>query len=137
MAVPKGGRHDKDNAAYIVNTNDGGTDRRVNDQIAHDKLDTIASGLGVSNTTPTILNISIPNADTEVSQILPANTKRFIMRSRNKSTIKFSFTSTESGTKFITIPPGATYEDENFYTNLTVYFQSSKMGDTLELIAYS
>jgi hypothetical protein len=137
MAEPKGGRLDRDLAAYIENTNDGGTDRRVNDQIAHDKLDTIAGGLGVTDTTTTIFNVAIPLANTEVSQALPANTKKFMFKSRSKSTIKFAYTSGASGTTYITLPAGAVYEDDNYYTSLTIYFQSSKMGDTLELIAHS
>jgi len=46
MAKPKGGRKDKDDAAYIVNTGDSGTDRRTNDSITHTKLDAIIDGVG-------------------------------------------------------------------------------------------
>ena len=35
-----------DQAAYIESTKDGGVDRRVNDGIAHDKLDAIIAALG-------------------------------------------------------------------------------------------
>ena len=136
MAISRS-RLDRDQAAYIENPQDQGTDRRVNDQITHTKLDQIANGIGVSNTTPTILNVSIPVANTEVSQALPANTKHFIIRSRNKGKLQVSFTSGQSGSNFFTIPAGSSYEDENFYTSLTIYFQSSKAGDILEIIAYS
>lgn len=112
------------------------TERFVADETAHGKLDTIAGALGSGSTVATFYNLSIPSSNTEVSQALPTNTKKFIFKSRSKGTIKLSHTSTESGTKYITIPPGSVYEDINLYTSLTIYIQSSKAGDTLEIIAY-
>lgn len=92
---------------------------------------------GATNTTTTILNVSVPLAGTEVSQLLPANTKGFVLRARGKGKLQIAFASGQSGTTFLTVPPGANYKDENFYSSQTLYFQSSKAGETVEIIAYT
>lgn len=135
MAVNKGFRQN-DAEAWIENSEDLGIDRRVNDSIAHNKLDTIAAGLGISNTTTTIINASIALANTEVSQILPVNTKKFSFRSRSKGTIKLAYNVGETSTDYITVTPGNTYSDTNFYNAQTIYFQSTKAGDTLEIVVH-
>jgi len=90
-----------------------------------------------TDTTATIFNKAVPLANTEVSQVLPVDTKRFIMRARGNSELQFSFTALESGSKFITIPRRANYEDPNFYSSATVYFQTSLSSETVEIIAYT
>lgn len=127
-------KKDRTHAAYIINTEDGGTDRRVNDQITHSKLDTIATGIGANPVTPSITNVTT-TATTEEAIALPANTNKFILKSRNKSTIRLAFSATETATNYVTIPPGASYEDDNLYTSLTIYVWTSK-GDTIELVTY-
>ena len=108
------------------------------DDVTHSKLDAVIAALGGSaDTTATIFNVSAPLAGTEYSQALPANTKGFIIRSRNKSTLQLAYTSGTTGTTYLTIAPSATYEDSNFYTAQTVYFQASKNAETIEIIAYT
>lgn len=129
---------DRDKAAYKENTTDGGLDRRVTDVIAHDKLDAIVGALGGSvDTDVTIFNVSAPTANTEVSQALPAGTKRFILRARNRSQLQISYTSGQTGSLYMTIRPGAVFEDQNFYSTQTIYFQCSEPGETVEIIAYT
>jgi len=128
---------DRQHNSHIENSIDGGDDRRVNDSIAHAKLDTIASGLGVSNTTPVIYNITIVLADTEQFQTLPVNTKKFIIKSRNKGIIRLGYNVGDTSTSYLEIKPGSSYEDDNYYTNQTIYFRSTKVGDTIEILAYS
>jgi len=89
-----------------------------------------------SNTTITIFNIALGAVNTEQSQALPADTKKFLMKTRGKAELKLSHTATESGTKYITIPGAAVYEDINFYSAETLYFQSPQTSDTVEIIAY-
>lgn len=114
------------------------TERFVADETAHTKLDAINAALGGSNdTTATMFNVSMPVSGTEYSQALPANCKKFIIRSRSKGKIQLAYTTGESGTKYITINPGATFEDNNLYVSQTIYFQSSKNTDILELLAFS
>jgi hypothetical protein len=90
-----------------------------------------------SDTTVTIYNIPLGPVDTEQSQALPANTKSFLIKTRGNAQLKLAYTSGDSGTTFITIGRNAVYEDPNFYSSLTLYFQSPATGDTVEIIAYS
>lgn len=129
---------DRNHAAYRENPIDQGTDRRVSDLEAYGKLDAIANALGAAtSTTPTIYNVSAVTAGTEYSQVLPSNTKSFVLKSRGNAKVQLSYTSGQSGTSFLTIPAGAVYTDENFYTSLTVYFQANKNGETIEIIAFA
>lgn len=82
-----------------------------------------------------ITNLSLPMANTEVSHTLSANLKQIIIKLRGIADLKFSFTATESGTKFITIPKGATLSliELNFASE-TVYFQSPKASQTVEIL---
>lgn len=108
--------------------------RRVMDEETHRLLGNIT---GSSDTTATIYNVSAVTSGTEYSQALPANTKGFIIRSRGKSKIQLAYTSGASGTTFITIPGAASFEDENFYTSQTLYFQCDNNNETVEILAFS
>ena len=88
-------------------------------------------------TTRTIFNVALGVVDTEQSQALPANTREYIIKTRGNTLLKLAFISTESGTNFITIPKGAVFEDSNFTSSLTLFFQSTATGDIVEIIAYS
>lgn len=89
-----------------------------------------------SPTSVEIYNISVVNADTEYSQALPANTKRFLLRSRNGYQLKLSYDSGESGTLFVTLNGGCVYEDINFYSLQTLYFQSPVAGGIVEVVVF-
>lgn len=128
---------DRDRDAFISNPIDGGTDRRVQDLVVADKVDNLASALGVTPTTTVIYNKAVPLANTEVSHILPAGVKKFSLRSRLRGTIKLAYTSGDSGILFFTIVPGTTYVDQNLYSSLTIYMQSNKAGDTIEIVAHA
>lgn len=112
--------------------------RRVHDETTHSKLDAVITGLGGSvSTTATIYNVSIATANVEQSQAMPANVKGFIIKSRGKSKVQLAFNSGDSGSTFITIPPGAVFEDKNTYSSLTLYFQANIPADIIEIIAYT
>jgi hypothetical protein len=87
---------------------------------------------------PTIFNVSAAVAGTEYSQALPANTKRFSMQVRNNTAaLQFAFVSGQSGTNYILLPRGASYEAYNLLTtSLSVYFQTNKNGQTVEILAW-
>lgn len=97
------------------------------------------SGGGYSSvaTNPTIINISVPSSNTELSYSLPTDTKRFIMRSRIGSKIQLSYISGESNVEFITINAGCVYEETGIITNSTLYFQTNKSSDTIEILSWS
>lgn len=135
MAVNLNNPKDMEKANFQQHpSKDANTERFVADETAHGKLDTIAAGLGTSNTTTTTDNISVPLANTEQSYTLPANTKKFIIRARGNSRIQLAYSVGLSGTTFRTVDPGSDFTDTNFYTNQTIYFQLSKAGDVVELV---
>ena len=78
------------------------------------------------------------NAVTEYSQALPANTRKFLVRCRGAYTIHVCFTSGESGTKYVTVPSGQTYwEDQINAVSLTLYVQCTTAAQVCEIIAWS
>jgi len=94
---------------------------------------------GLTVTTPVIVNQSIVSANTEYSYALPANTKRFKIQNRNEGLVKLSYNTGESGTKYWSIFPGQQYDGENISdtASLTIYYQSPKASQTLEVISWS
>lgn len=112
------------------------TEQAVTDQVAHDKLDAIIAGVGgSSDTTADILNITVAVANNEVSQALPANTKGFIIKARN-ARLQLAYEVGESGTTYVSVPRGTSFQDDNFYANQTLYFQTN-IATTVELIIYT
>ena len=91
---------------------------------------------GVSS--PTVTNVVIAGASTEYNYTIPSNTKKFLMRARNKSKIQFSFQTGTTNTNFVSIPPGSNYtlDGMTLNTSLTIYFQSSKGGEVLEVLTW-
>lgn len=125
---------DRDKNAFFYDDDNGSlSTRRVSDKKTHDLLQTLG---GSTNTTTSIFNISVPLANTEVSQQLPNDTKGFTIRNRENGKLKLAFTSGESGTNYITISPGSTYVNRNLYSSLTVYFQSTKGSQVVEIEAH-
>ena len=55
-----------------------------------------------------ITNLSLPTANTEVSHSLQSGLKELRIRARGIAKLQYAFVSTESGTKYWTIPIGAT-----------------------------
>ena len=89
--------------------------------------------------TPTVINKTLTLANTEYSQILPADTTRFTLQARTSHDVKLSYTSGESGTVYITIKAGSSYTEENLDTGsaLTLRMQSTNAGIVVEIIAFS
>lgn len=107
----------------------------VTDEQAAQLLQQILAALGgSSDTTSTINIITITNANDEVSFSLPANTKGFLVRSRNKGTVKLAYVLGETtGNDYLTIPVGSSYKNSQFYSNQTIYIASNKAGDVIEI----
>lgn len=81
----------------------------------------------------TIENIPITNANSEQSHTFPANTRFYMLRTRNHAKLQIADNSGESATKFITVSPGAVYSSQVFNaTTTTIYFQSPIAGTILE-----
>jgi hypothetical protein len=89
-------------------------------------------------TTPTIYNLSAPTANTEVSQALPVNTKKLLIRCRGDARTQFAFVSGQSGSNYITIPIGAMYaQDLLLLSSTTVYLQTSLSSQTIEILIWT
>ena len=83
-----------------------------------------------------IFNFSILLPNTEYSLVLPSTTKQFHMRIREgNAPLKFTFTSTESGIKYFTMPRGNSFTSTAITSSLTIYFQSTS-ACTLEVLAW-
>lgn len=92
-------------------------------------------------TTPNVQNIPAPLASTEYSFVLPANTNRFEIRSRDsKAKVQISHTLGASGTTYFTIERGCSYRQEELLltdiNSRTIYFQTTSAANVLEVIAW-
>lgn len=89
-------------------------------------------------TTPTIYNTTMTTASTEYSQALPSNCQKFLIKCRGNYDIKLAFTSTESGTTYLTIPAGMAYSEDLIRPSTqTLYFQCATAAQVAEIIAWS
>lgn len=88
-------------------------------------------------TTPEVLNVSVTLANTEVSQALPSGCKGFMIRARGNSVLKLSYAVGESLTNYATISPGSVFSDSNFYQSQSIYFNTSKPNEVVEIVTFS
>lgn len=92
-----------------------------------------------SATTPVIYNVSVPTAGVEVSQTLPANTKKLLIKVRNSTArLQFSFASGQSGSDYVSLSRGTSFEVTDIdVPSLTIYFQVNEPSQTVEILAWS
>lgn len=90
-----------------------------------------------SSRTPTVYNVSVPIANTEVSQGLSSGTKAFTIRVRGTAKLQLAFNSGQSGTQYITVSPGASYTAEGLEFNGDLYFQTNKASQIVEILEWS
>jgi hypothetical protein len=84
-----------------------------------------------------ITNVNAPTANTEVSLALSSGLKEITIRSRLISTVKIAFVSGESGTKYITLLPGATFSQGGLtLTGATIYMQTDIASNTIEVLEF-
>lgn len=88
-------------------------------------------------TTPNIQNITIAVANVEQSYVLPVNTKTYNLKARGNSRIRLAYTAGQSGTNFVTIPPGNEYNVDGLNSSLTIYFQANNALEVIELESWS
>lgn len=92
----------------------------------------------ISATTPSFFNVVTVVSGTEYSQALPADTRSFLIRTRENATTRFSFTSGGTNTTYIEMPPGSSYEKDNLkLASSTIYFQTNVSGATVEILAWT
>lgn len=92
-------------------------------------------------TTPTKYAVVMTNADTEYSQALPANTKKFRIHLRDLTAFRLAYITGNVATPidpYETIPANQEkYEDGLFLVSTTLYFASAGAGKTAEIEAWS
>lgn len=100
---------------------------------------TLSSGGGGGSAstvvTPSIANVTVTLANTEYSHALPTGTKYFRLKVREDSKLQLAFAATNSGTNYLTVFPGFTYESPPFAlsSSVTVYFQCYKASQIVEI----
>lgn len=91
--------------------------------------------------TPTTYNIAMTNADTEYSQALPANTKKFTLQCRTAFDIRFAFATGKVATPnepYMTLKSGAVYFEDNLnLTSKTLYVACGSASKSAEVICWS
>lgn len=89
-------------------------------------------------TSPTIANIAVGVPNFEISYALPADTKKFLIKARGNSKLHLSFLLGGSGVTYLTIPMGGVFSETDIGTPLlTLYFQSSKAPEVVEVLSWS
>lgn len=89
--------------------------------------------------TPVIVNLVSPaTSNTEFSHTLSVNTKRFQIKSRDKATIKFSFSIGGTTTNYWKIKPGFIYSVDSLTLSagLVLYMSVNKISDTIEIFSW-
>lgn len=89
--------------------------------------------------TPTVSNVAVPLANTEVSFTFPTGTKRFDLKTRNTATLKISYSAGQSGTTYLTLHAGSMYSETgiNPAVSLSIYFQSATAGSLVEIVSWA
>lgn len=88
---------------------------------------------------PIIYNVTITDANTEYSQLLPTGTKKLTVKLRGTSALlKIAFENTKSGTTYITVPYGSSFNADDIDMNgITIYVQSPTAAQTCEILAWT
>lgn len=99
------------------------------------------AGLVEVSGTPTIYNVIVASADTEVSKTLSSNTKQFFIKLRGQtSKLRVAFVTggadASTGT-FITIPANGFLSPAGLnLTNTTLFFETSSGSQVLEILEW-
>lgn len=86
---------------------------------------------------PTITNLSIPLAATEVPHVLQNEVQKIEIRARGSSRLQYSFVSGQSGTVFVTIPRGKSEKIEGINYTGTIYIQASEGSEIVEITEWT
>lgn len=91
-------------------------------------------------TTPLIANISAPAANTEYSYVIPSNSKRLLIKVRSGlAKMQLAFVSGDTAVNYVSVNAGSFYAEENVVlgTGFTVYFQTNKPSQIVEILSWS
>ena len=100
---------------------------------------------GVRGDRPNIYNVTMVNADTEYSQVLPMQCLNFMVHTRDESEFRLAFETgivAVPGAPYLTVKAGSRYyepEINNDYplaTRITLYFASDSDGKIIEIVTW-
>jgi len=83
-------------------------------------------------TNPTVTNLTVPLANTEVSVALVA-VKKLSIRCRGTSVIQYAYILGDSGVLYLTIPRGKSEEIDGINFTGTLYLQTSEAAQVVEI----
>uniref|UniRef100_A0A6M3KG46 Tail protein n=1 Tax=viral metagenome TaxID=1070528 RepID=A0A6M3KG46_9ZZZZ len=100
-------------------------------------IKTATEAVPYKGTTPTIYNVTLTSADTEYSQALSANTKKFAVHLRDYSAFRFAYVTGKVAAPtapYETIPSGSEKVEELIQpAAITLYFASAAAGKIAEI----
>lgn len=86
---------------------------------------------------PTIDNLAVTPADTEVPYTFPDNTYKFSLRGRTPGKIQFAFVAGDTSSKFFTvIPAGYFAEDQLDLSGVTIYLRTNVANQVYEILSW-
>lgn len=89
-------------------------------------------------TTRSTINVDMPVAATEYSLTLPDGTKQYMLKLRYAGVLRVADVAGESATNYIEVPTWCFLsEDLLMVSGLTLYFQSNKSSQVLEVITWT
>ena len=97
----------------------------------------------VPTATPTVYNVTLTSADTQYSQAMPANCRRFEFQCRTENTMRFAFETGKVATPtapYMTLKAGDYYESgmiNQAAAPSTLYLASPTAGVIAEIIAWT
>lgn len=117
-----------------IATGGGGDATAANQAVANDLLNQILQDNDFSKT-PVVTNLPVSAIGTIYNVVLPMNTRKFIIRHRDKGNIEFSFESNLSS--YFTVNKGCSFSEQDLYlTGENLYLRSDKTG-TIEIITWT
>ena len=85
---------------------------------------------------PLIHNVSAPLAATEYSQALQSKTKKVLIRCRGNATMNVAFSNGQTSVEWLTVPPGCNYTEELIEFTGSIYFQTNKINQIIEIVEW-
>jgi len=103
-------------------------------------LITDSTGIVKQATTPTIYNVTLAVINTEYSQALPANTRKFLVQCQDGTEFRLAF---ETGrvaapvAPYLTIRANCIYWEDMVLTGVTIYVAGGTAGKVVEIVAWT
>jgi hypothetical protein len=84
-----------------------------------------------------IHNFTCTLANTEYSQVLTGTSvKKLTIRCRGIANMRLAYASGETTVEWFTIPKGCTYTEEDIDINGSIYFQTDKAAQVVEIVEW-